>query len=79
MTSKKDVGARLKRWRKLNKLRLVDVSELIDVSQGSLSDLENGNSYPSAQTLMALALQGVNLHELLGVPMPSVPRTAKVN
>ena len=36
------VGGRLKYWRKVSRLRLVDVASLIHVSQGSLSDLENG-------------------------------------
>ncbi len=45
------VGGRLKYWRKVSTLRLVDVAALIRVSQGSLSDLENDKSLPSAATL----------------------------
>ena len=48
------VGGRLKYWRKVSRLRLVDVATLIQVSQGSLSDLENDKSLPSATTLTGL-------------------------
>ncbi len=48
------VGGRLKYWRKVSRLRLVDVATLIQVSQGSLSDLENDKSLPSANTLTGL-------------------------
>lgn len=48
------VGARLRYWRKLSRLRLVDMAELINVSQGSLSDLENDKSLPSSGTLIGL-------------------------
>lgn len=45
------VGLRLKAWRKKNELTLYVLSKAIGVSQGSLSDLENGNSFPSFETL----------------------------
>jgi len=48
------VGGRLKYWRKVSRLRLVDVTKLIRVSQGSLSELENDISLPSATTLTSL-------------------------
>jgi len=48
------VGGRLKYWRKVSRLRLVDVTKLIRVSQGSLSELENDISLPSATTLTGL-------------------------
>jgi len=48
------VGGRLKYWRKVSRLRLVDLATLIQVSQGSLSDLENDKSLPSATTLTGL-------------------------
>lgn len=38
-------------WRKSTDMKLKDVSELIGISQGSLSDLENNNSLPSAETI----------------------------
>ena len=48
------VGGRLRYWRKVSRLRLVDVTKLIRVSQGSLSELENDISMPSATTLISL-------------------------
>ncbi len=48
------VGGRLRYWRKLSSLRLVDLAAAINVSQGSLSDLENDKSLPSATTLTGL-------------------------
>ena len=48
-------GTRLKTWRIINGLRLSDVTELVDVAQGKLSDLENNNALPSAQTLINFA------------------------
>ena len=48
------VGGRLKYWRKVSALRLVDVAALIRVSQGSLSELENDKYLPSAATLNGL-------------------------
>ena len=60
------VGGRLKYWRKVSTLRLVDVAALIRVSQGSLSDLENDKSLPSATTLTGLCQKtDMNLYWLL--------------
>jgi len=60
------VGSRLKYWRKVSRLRLVDVASLIKVSQGSLSDLENDKSLPSATTLTGLCQKtDMNLYWLL--------------
>jgi len=60
------VGRRLKYWRKVSRLRLVDVASLIQVSQGSLSDLENDKSLPSATTLTGLCQKtDMNLYWLL--------------
>ena len=53
-TTQVSVGARLRYWRKLSGLRLVDMAEMINVSQGSLSDLENNKSLPSSGTLIGL-------------------------
>ncbi|MEE8260161.1 MAG: helix-turn-helix transcriptional regulator [Nitrospinaceae bacterium] len=60
------VGGRLKYWRKVSRLRLVDVAALVRVSQGSLSDLENDKSLPSASTLTGLCQKtDMNLYWLL--------------
>ncbi|MEE2987215.1 MAG: helix-turn-helix transcriptional regulator [Nitrospinota bacterium] len=58
------IGTRLKTWRK-NK-GLSDMTELGDVAQGKLSDLENDNALPSAQTLINFAeCTDVDIHWLL--------------
>lgn len=60
------VGKRLRAWRKSSSMRLVDVSKMIRVSQGSLSDLENDKALPSAGTLTNLCLySNLNLKWLL--------------
>ena len=49
------IGTRLKTWRIIKGLRLIDVTELVDVAQGKLSDLENDNALPPTQTLINFA------------------------
>lgn len=51
------VGSRLRLWRKSSMMKLLDVKKMIGVSQGSLSDLENNKSLPSATTLTQLCLR----------------------
>lgn len=51
----KTTGKRLRAWRKSVPLKLMQLSKLIKVSQGSLSDLENDKSLPSATTLANLS------------------------
>jgi len=64
--SMETVGKRLRGWRKSKAYRLVDLSKRIGVSQGSLSDLENDKSLPSATTLAGLCLHAnVNICWLL--------------
>ena len=48
------VGSRLRLWRKSMRMKLLDVKEMIGVSQGSLSDIENNKSLPSADTIAKL-------------------------
>lgn len=48
------LGPRLKLWRKGNELTLIQLGLLVTVSQGSLSDIENSKSLPSASTLASL-------------------------
>ncbi|MBT5551513.1 MAG: helix-turn-helix transcriptional regulator [Nitrospina sp.] len=52
----KTTGKRLRAWRKSVPLKLMQLSRLIKVSQGSLSDLENDKSLPSATTLANLSI-----------------------
>ncbi len=53
-TLRKKVGASIKKWRLGERLVLIQVSAKIKVSQGSLSDLENGKCLPSFQTVFML-------------------------
>ena len=48
------LGTRLKKWRILNNLKGYELANAIGVSQGSLSDIENNKSHPSANTLALL-------------------------
>lgn len=60
------VGKRLKSWRKHSMLKLVELSKKIRVSQGSLSDLENDKSLPSATTLANLCMfSDINIYWVL--------------
>ena len=60
------VGKRLKSWRKHSMLKLVELSKKIRVSQGSLSDLENDKSLPSATTLANLCMYSdINIYWVL--------------
>ena len=49
-----NVGERLREWRKKSKMKLLELADVIQISQGSLSDLENNKSLPSANTLASL-------------------------
>jgi transcriptional regulator with XRE-family HTH domain len=61
-----NVGKRLKVWRKHSALKLVELSKIIRISQGSLSDLENDKSLPSATTLANLCMYSdLNIYWLL--------------
>ncbi|NIU58266.1 MAG: helix-turn-helix domain-containing protein, partial [Phycisphaerae bacterium] len=51
-----NLGERLKLWRKSVSLTGTQVAEMIGISQGSLSELENNKSLPSADTLAKLLL-----------------------
>nr|WP_320011293.1 helix-turn-helix transcriptional regulator [uncultured Desulfobulbus sp.] len=50
------IGQRIRQFRKQNNLTLVQLSEIIGISHGSLSGLENGKSKPSAETLSNFCL-----------------------
>ena len=64
--NEKTTGQRLRGWRKSVPLKLMELSGKIKVSQGSLSDLENDKSLPSATTLANLSLYtDLNIYWLL--------------
>lgn len=48
------LGDRLRRWRKSIPMKSFELAKLIHISQGSLSDIENNKSLPSADTLAKL-------------------------
>lgn len=48
------LGQRLREWRKTLPLKSYELAKLIHISQGSLSDIENDKSLPSADTIAKL-------------------------
>ncbi len=48
------LGSRLRQWRKTLPLKSFELAKLIKISQGSLSDIENNKSLPSADTIAKL-------------------------
>ena len=50
----KFLGSRLRQWRKSLPLKSFELARLIKISQGSLSDIENNKSLPSADTIAKL-------------------------
>lgn len=49
---RKKVGKSIRTWRKGEGLVLTEISSQIKISQGSLSDLENGKCFPSFPTVV---------------------------
>ncbi len=52
---KKQVGARIKKYRQMNKLTQFKLGELIDINQRQIALIESGKSYPSLPTLLKLS------------------------
>ncbi|QPJ64628.1 MAG: helix-turn-helix transcriptional regulator [Candidatus Nitrohelix vancouverensis] len=50
----KFLGERIRQWRKSLPLKSYELAKLINISQGSLSDIENNKSLPSADTIAKL-------------------------
>jgi len=46
-------GPRIRKWRKAAGIKSYQLAKTLKVSQGSLSDIENGKSNPSAPTIVA--------------------------
>ncbi len=57
----KFLGDRIRQWRKTLPLKSYELAKLIKISQGSLSDIENNKSLPSADTIAKL-YQHTNLN-----------------
>jgi transcriptional regulator with XRE-family HTH domain len=61
-----EIGYRIKCIRKENNLNQIQFAKNIGISQGNLSEIEIGNSNPSAETLISIRTQyNVNLNWLL--------------
>jgi transcriptional regulator with XRE-family HTH domain len=60
------IGKRLRAWRKEQGYTGYDMARTIGISQGSLSDIENGNTYPSTPTVIKLLKKTkIDIHWLL--------------
>jgi transcriptional regulator with XRE-family HTH domain len=61
------IGHRLKEYRRIKRIRTsTSFSEIIGISQGSLSDIENEKTFPSADTLKKIIKNtDINAHWLL--------------
>ena len=64
--SAKFLGDRLREWRRSVPLKSYELAKLISISQGSLSDIENNKSLPSADTISKIYLStNINIVWLL--------------
>ena len=59
-------GPRIKEWRKDKGLQNQQLAKTLKISQGSLSDIENGINDPSASTIVAFIKHtDIDLHWML--------------
>ncbi len=60
------IGKRLRAWRKEQGWKGYELAQVINISQGSLSDMENGNFYPSTPTIIKIMTKtDIDIHWLL--------------
>ncbi len=65
MTLKKNLGKRIQTLRKQKKFTQDKFAELIGIDPKSVSKIENGNNYPSPETISSIAKAlNVNIYEL---------------
>jgi len=65
MLLKKELGHRIQSFRKKRKLTQEKFAELISIDPKNVSKIENGNHYPSTETLLAIAKAlEVDIYEL---------------
>ena len=65
MYLKKNLGKRIQEIRKQNKLTQEKLAEIVCIDPKSISQIEVGNNYPSAETLETIAKAlNVNIYEL---------------
>jgi len=60
-----EVGQRVKLFRKIRFMNGMELAAQINISQGSLSEIENGINLPSANTLRNLYYAGCDINWLL--------------
>lgn len=59
-------GPRIREWRKRLRIKAFALAKILKISQGSLSDIENGNSNPSASTIYKFILYtDINIYWML--------------
>ncbi|MZH47232.1 MAG: helix-turn-helix domain-containing protein, partial [Nitrospinae bacterium] len=76
----KSIGIRLRLWRKSQGLKGYQLADIIHLSQSSLSEIENGQSLPSAKTIVNLMmLEELDIFWLLGVRPPINPSAPLAN
>ncbi len=60
------IGKRLQAWRVEQGWKGYKLAQVINISQGSLSDIENGKSYPSTPTIIKIITKtDIDIHWLL--------------
>jgi len=65
MLLKKELGKRIQQLRKHKKITQDTLAELIGIDPKNVSRIENGNSYPSPETLVSIAKAlDVEIYEL---------------
>ncbi len=65
MTLKQDLGQRIQHLRKGKKLTQEVLAEMVGIDPKNISKIENGNNYPAAETLSAIAKAlDVDVYEL---------------
>lgn len=65
MALKQDLGQRIQYLRKQQKLTQEALAELVGIDPKNISKIENGNNYPSSETITAIATAlNVDIYEL---------------
>lgn len=65
MSLKQDLGQKIKLLRKNKELTQEKFSELVGIDSKNISKIENGNNYPSPETLVSIAKAlNVEIYEL---------------
>ena len=65
MDIKKNLGKKIQKLRKSKKITQEELAETIGIEPKSISRIENGNTYPSAETLCSIAKTlNVDIYEL---------------